>query len=142
MLETLERIEDGSAEFVPQDESKATKAPKLKKSDGYIDFSKSAGILCNKIRGLWPWPGATVLYHSVRKGKSLGVILAEARLIKTSSPSKLLPGTVDENLDVICGKDALRIIKIKPAGGEVMSFRDFINGQRTAPGDLFTKTGE
>ena len=51
----------------------------------------------------------------------------------------IAPGMVDENLNVVCGKDALKIIMIKPAGSSLMDFKSFCNGRATAPGDLFMK---
>jgi len=62
-----------------------------------------------------------------------------AQVIETSNPTGLKAGTLDENLNVICGQDALKIIKIKPNGSSLMDFKDFVNGRQTRPGDLFTK---
>jgi methionyl-tRNA formyltransferase len=47
-------------------------------------------------------------------------------------------GTLDENLNVICGSGLLEIKKIKPAGSVLMDFRDFVNGRQTQPGDRFS----
>ncbi|MHC4239662.1 MAG: methionyl-tRNA formyltransferase, partial [Planctomycetota bacterium] len=58
LLQTLDQIATGNAVYHEQDHSKATLAPKLKKSDGYLDFGDSAEALRRKILGLWPWPGA------------------------------------------------------------------------------------
>jgi methionyl-tRNA formyltransferase len=44
---------------------------------------------------------------------------------------------LDENLNVICGKDRLKILKLKPAGSSLMNFQDFVNGRQSKPGDLF-----
>jgi methionyl-tRNA formyltransferase len=48
-------------------------------------------------------------------------------------------GTLDENLNVVCGSGALKIKKIKPAGSALMDFKDFANGRQTMPGDSFIK---
>ena len=48
----------------------------------------------------------------------------------------------DENLNVICGKNALRITRIKPAGSPLMDFKAFTNGRQTQPGDSFAKISE
>ena len=114
-------------------------ARKLKKTDGFIDFSEPAEVLRRKILGLWSWPGASANYISKKTGKCVQTAFALARVVKTSNPASLAPGMLDENLHVICGEDALEIIKIKPAGGHLMDFRDFANGRQTCPGDLFMK---
>jgi methionyl-tRNA formyltransferase len=142
LLETIDRIAAGTAVYTEQDHSKATLAPKLKKSDGFLDLAEPAEILERKIRGFWPWPGASSLYVSKRTAKSQRVIITAAEVVKTSNPSALVPGTFDEQLNVICGLDALAIKKIKPAGCGLMDFTDFVNGRATAPGDLLVKIEE
>ena len=139
LLQTLEKIADGSVIHAEQDHSKATFAPKLKKSDGFIDFNEPARSLEKKIRGFWPWPGASVNYLSNKTGKSVRVTIAAADIVNTMNAPGLSAGTVDENLNVVCGKNALQVIKIKPAGSPLMDFKDFINGRKTQPGDLFIK---
>jgi methionyl-tRNA formyltransferase len=111
----------------------------LKKSDGLLDFSQPAEILEKKIRGLWPWPGASAIYLPQETQKSCRVTIALAQVVKTVPPKGATVGTLDENLCVICGRDALKILKIQPAGKPLMHFADFVNGRRTKPGDIFAK---
>ena len=139
LLKTIDRIDDGSIIYTEQDHSKATLAPKLKKSDGFINFAEPADVLERKIRGFWPWPGASATYLSKKTNKSIRVNIAMAEAVEASNSTGLSVGTVDENLNVICGADALKIIKIKPAGSPLMNFKDFVNGRQTQPGDLFMK---
>ena len=65
-----------------------------------------------------------------------------AEVVRAVREPPLPPGTLDENLNVICGTNALRIVKIKPAGSALMDFKDFVNGRKTQPGDSFTKIQE
>ena len=139
LLKTLKQIAGGTAVYTEQDHSKATLAPKLKKSDGFLNFNDSARSLRRKILGFWPWPGASAIYVSKKTSKSQRVTIAEACVVETSNPTALPAGTLDENLGVICAEDALKIIKIKPAGRSLMDFTAFINGWQTRPGDLFMK---
>lgn len=139
LLETLDKIDANTAVYVEQDHSLATFAPKLTKSDGNIDFSESAQILERKIRGFWPWPGASANFISEGTDKPVRVIFAMAQVIKTQVVSNLKPGTFDENLNVICGENALKIIRIKPSGSSLMDFKSFQNGHHVKPGDSFVK---
>ena len=139
LLKTIEKIDDGTAVYTEQDHNKATCAHKLKKSDGVLDFTEPGEILARKIRGFWPWPGASANYISKKTGKSVRVIIAGAQVVESSNPSNLPAGTLDENLNVICGCGSLEIKKIKPAGSALMDFKDFINGRQTRPGDFFQK---
>jgi len=142
LLDTVDKIADNTATYPEQDHSKATLAPKLKKSDGFLDFNESADTLARKIRGFWPWPGASANYLSKKTNKSIRVNIAMAKVVKTQNPAGLSVETLDENLNVICGTDALKIKKIKPAGSPLMDFKSFSNGRQTQPGDLFTKIGK
>jgi len=142
LLETVGKIADGIATYTEQDHSKVTLAPKLKKSDGFIDFDEPAEVLARKIRGFWPWPGASATYISKKTDKSVRVTIAMAEIVEAVQEPPLPPGTLDENLNVICGADALKIKKIKPSGSALMDFKDFVNGRQTQPGDLFMKIDE
>lgn len=137
LVETLDKIATGTVVHAKQDNSKATKAPKLKKSDGFLDFDEPAESLRRKILGFWPWPGGSTIYVSKKTGKCNRIILAGAEVAKNSNPAHLAVGILDENLNVICGQNALKITKIKPAGSSLMNFKDFVNGHETQPGDLF-----
>jgi len=139
LIKTLDQIADGSAVYIEQDHSQATLAPKLKKSDGFLDFNAPAESVRKNILGLWPWPGASAVYLSKKTGKSIRVTIAMAEVVQTTNLSVLPTGTLDENLNVLCGNNALKITKIKPEGSRLMDFKDFVNGRQTQPGDLFVK---
>jgi len=139
LIETLDRIADGTAVYTDQDHSQATLAPRLKKSDGLLDFNEPAEVLARKIRGLWPWPGASAGYISKKTGATTRVTIAMARVTQRTGTGSPPPGTLDENLHVVCGRDALEIIRIKPAGSPVMSFKAFVNGRQTQPGEKFIR---
>jgi methionyl-tRNA formyltransferase len=139
LLETLDKIVNGTVIYEKQDHSKATLAPKLKKSDGFLNFAEPADVLQRKIRGFWPWPGASAMYVPQKTAKFIRVTIAMARVVQTSNPAVPPPGTFDENLNVICGKDALQIVRIKPDGSGLMDFKDFVNGRQTRPGDRFVE---
>jgi len=139
LIETLNKIEAGTIQYTEQDHSKATLAPKLKKTDGYLNFAAPAGLLQKKILGLTPRPGASAVYVSGKTGKKERVTITEAQTVQSENPKNLSPGTLDDNLNVVCGKGVLKITRIKPAGSKLMSFRAFANGRSTASGDYFVK---
>lgn len=58
IVKTLDAIEDGSATFTPQDESKATYFPMFRKEDGRIDTGMTVAKFVDFVRGTSPWPGA------------------------------------------------------------------------------------
>lgn len=139
LVETIDKIESGTAQYVKQDESQATRAPKMKKSDGFLDWNLPAEVLRRKILGFWPWPGASALFQSQKTGKQERVIFAKTEVLPMVNRPDETPGTLDENLNVICGKGRLQILELKPENSRQMSFADFIHGRRVSPGDLFIK---
>jgi methionyl-tRNA formyltransferase len=137
LLETIDRIAENAISYAEQDDSKATRAPKLKKADGFLSFGENAEILRRKILGLWPWPGAAAVYISKRTAKQQRVTIAMAEVVENKKVTNLPAGTLDENLNVVCGENALKVLKIKPEGAKLMGFKDFVNGRATQPGDMF-----
>jgi methionyl-tRNA formyltransferase len=142
LVDTLDQIAAGTAVHTPQDHSQATLAPKLKKSDGFLDFSEPAEVLRRKILGLWPWPGASARYISKETSKSQRVTIAMAYAVDNPNPSALPVGSFDENLNVVCGRNSLKITEVKPAGCPLMDFKAFVNGRHTQPGDMLVKIYE
>lgn len=132
---TLDMLADGSARPVAQDETKATAAPKLKKSDGWIDFAADADKIRGLVHGTWPWPGGQAVLKS-RRGKDVPVTIA--RVAVADGPDEE-PGLLGSDLTVATGRGRIRILQIKPAGKRVMDWRDFVNGYRPSEGDRFTR---
>ena len=62
-LQVIEQIENGTVQGRKQDTSQVTKAPKLKKENGLIDWSRTAEQVCNQIRAMQPWPTAYTFLH-------------------------------------------------------------------------------
>jgi methionyl-tRNA formyltransferase len=139
LIETLNKIDTGTVSYIKQDDTGVCSAPKLKKSDGFLDFSESAEVIARKIRGFWPWPGASADYISRRNNKAVRVTIAQAQAVNINQVQSEQPGIVDQDLNVACGIGSLQIDKIKPAGSALMDFTDFVNGRRTEPGDFFQK---
>lgn len=137
LLETLDKMEAGTATYTKQDEFLASKAPKLKKADGQVDFHQPAFVIADKIRGFWPWPGAHSLYLNARTGKTMRVTFALADVLWEPTPASSAPGVFDRDLNVVCGDGKLGIRKIKPASSGLMEFKDFVNGWHVQPEDRF-----
>jgi methionyl-tRNA formyltransferase len=132
MVETLQRLEAGKLTATPQDESRASLAPILKKEDGRIDFARSAQEIHNRLRGFQPWPGAFTSF----RGKSLAIIAA-----RPLPPGSELtpPGRIrllESKLLVGAARDtSLQILEIQPEGKKKMSAADFINGYKPKSGE-------
>ncbi|MCL4137257.1 UNVERIFIED_CONTAM: hypothetical protein GTU68_026736 [Idotea baltica] len=124
-----------------QDQSLATKAPRLKKSDGLINWNRSAEEIVNQIRAFQPWPGSFTNWHSANKKQPIRLIVHRAIAIDGMSDSdlKLEPGQVcrcdREELVVQTGSGLLSVTQIQPAGKKTMPIADFLRGNPPAVGD-------
>jgi len=131
MVETLHGLGSGQVHPIPQDHSKATLAPILKKEDGRMDFSRSATELFNRMRGFRPWPGAFTTF----KSKTLQVHRAEPWQAST----RLTPGNISlegPHFLAGCGNGtALDLTEIQIEGKRRMTAQEFINGYRPKTGD-------
>jgi len=63
VLEVIEALESGTARPILQDATQACKAPRLKKEQGAVDWSRTAQEIKNQVRGLRPWPRAYTYWH-------------------------------------------------------------------------------
>jgi len=123
-----------------QDPSQATKAPRLKKQDGCVDWSRSAQQIRDQVRALKPWPG-TYTELAKKGGQPLRLIL-DAVEVADSSQQADDPGTVvladGKQLHVATGEGVLAITHLKPAGKRVMEVAEFLRGHRIEPGTQLT----
>jgi methionyl-tRNA formyltransferase len=129
MVETLRGLQSGNVRPLPQDHSRATLAPILKKEDGSIDFTLTANEILNRLRGFQPWPGA---YTNFRN-KNLQIL--HAAVASGSFPrAELSPQT--DRLFVGCGGDtALEIFDLQLEGRKRSSAADFIRGYHVQTGE-------
>jgi methionyl-tRNA formyltransferase len=136
---TLELFEHGIPDGTPQDESRATRAPKLRKQDGRIDFARSAAEVAAHVCGMWDWPGATCRFVSADGRRNEPVTLACARPADTlTQPAEgVPPGQIDAQLYVATGDGFIELLEIKPESGRVMTWLDYVNGRHVQPGDRF-----
>ncbi len=135
-IDIVDRLALGPVIGTPQDKSLATKAPKLTKEHGQIDWSRPAVDVCNHIRAMQPWPTAyTYLVRSELEAMRLIVNVATA----ISAPIPLGGcgdiHAIGDRLIVQCGRDTqVEIAELQPAGKRRMSSHDFLRGNTIPPG--------
>ena len=128
-VQTLNRVKAGTVHPIPQDNSRATLAPILKKEDGQIDFSRTNAEILNRLRGFQPWPGAYTKF----RGKNLQIL--KAQLASESVPPAEMTA-VGNRLLLGCGKNtSLEILELQLEGKKRTTSRDFIQGYRPKPSE-------
>jgi len=132
LLETIPGYVGGKILPKPQS-ADVSYAPKIKKEDGQIDWTRPAQSILDRLRAFMPWPGAFTFLKTESKPCLLKVWRAEV-VEKSGQPGEIL--SADENGIVIaCGKNALRILELQREGGRRMSVREFLAGHALKPGE-------
>ena len=138
-VEVLSRWDRAAPLGAVQDSSGATRARRLRKEDGEIDWTRTAEQIRNQVRGLKPWPATYTHWHRPHGGP-LRVIVDEASVV-AGADSLALPGTVIHadatSVHVATGDGALSIDRIQPAGKRVMGIDEFQRGHRLDPSHRF-----
>ncbi|MDP2911518.1 MAG: methionyl-tRNA formyltransferase [Candidatus Omnitrophota bacterium] len=126
LFKAIELIKADKADFIKQDHSKATSAPKLKKDDGLIDWKMPAEEISNRIRAFAPWPGCfTYLDKKMLK-------IWKAKPITELVDKNAKPGAIlkSDKTDILVktGKGALNIEELQLEGSRRMTTEEFLAG--------------
>ena len=123
ILDDIDAILEDKAVFKPQDDTKATYASKILKSEGKINWSESAKNIIGKINGLYP--NSFFLY----KGERYKILKAE--------PSNKIGETgnvLSDNLDIGCKEGSIKILEIQREGKRPQKINEFILGSKIKKG--------
>jgi len=134
LVQTLREIDRMTP--VPQNHALATYAPKLRKKDGQVDWTKPAELIGRQVRAFSPWPSAFTFAGTTR------IKIVEGETLPL--PEKRgggQPGTViavrKEGLEVGCGGGTVFLIaRLQPEGKKEMEAYAFSLGSKTKIGDV------
>ncbi|MFW6026104.1 MAG: methionyl-tRNA formyltransferase, partial [Candidatus Woesearchaeota archaeon] len=143
LVDTLNKIENSTINRKKQDESEATYYPMLKKKDGKIDWSLSAGKIINMVRAFNPWPCAFTNLN----GKTLKIYSAELasdkleQIKRDYNPKFYTNGEVvlaspKKGLFIKTGDGVIRLTNIQMEGSKAMDDKSFINGKKIKEKDI------
>lgn len=130
---TLCGLVNGEIQPQKQDETKVTFANKFNKSDGKIDFTKSAKEIVCQVRAMYSWPNAYTTY----KGKHIKIMKACSVSYEGCEENGKVISVTKEGIEVCAGKDKLVLQLIKPEGKGIMSAYSWSNGSGIVKGDKF-----
>jgi methionyl-tRNA formyltransferase len=133
LTKTLREMKAGNLRPVPQDHSKATYAPPLKKEDGRIDWNKEAKEIDRRVRALNPWPGTFTQWN----GQLLKVFKGEAREGTSRGKAGMVSWVGSDFIEVETGKDSFLIKEVQLEGKKRMSVREFLAGHPISAGTTF-----
>ncbi|VTS07464.1 methionyl-tRNA formyltransferase [Tuwongella immobilis] len=137
--EVIQQIVAGTVRGIAQDASLVTRAPKIRKEQGLIDWSMPAERIARRVRAFQPWPSAYTFLH--RQGKPPMRLILNRTQATEAAPASLPdePGRLASEaglLHVRCGSGVLTLHELQPAGKKRMSAAEFLRGYTVQPTDL------
>jgi methionyl-tRNA formyltransferase len=119
-----------------QDHSQATYAPKIRKEDGKIDWTKNSLYIERQVRAFTPWPSAYAFLKDIRikilKGKNI------EKEIPLGASAGEISGIKKEGIQVCCGEGSAYLIEsLQPENRRLMDAYAFSLGAEIKPGDRF-----
>jgi methionyl-tRNA formyltransferase len=138
----VDRLAEGTIQPDPQDQAQATPARRLKKTDGEIDWRRTAVEIKNQIRALEPWPRTATTWLRTA-GEPMRLILGRVDVDETPAGGE--PGTVAsvdrESFTVGTGNGRLVIREVQPSGKRMLSAGEFMRGYPLRVGERFGPAG-
>ena len=122
----LTELHEGRAVETPQDDAHATVAPKLTRAHANLNWNEPAAVLCDAIRGLYPWPGCRVRLINDCHKEIARLTLVRARPVERRSSGFV--GMIDELGHVGAADRMIEIIEVQPEGKRPMPLDAFRNG--------------
>ncbi len=124
IVSALQKIEDGTATYIPQDERSAVYAKKLHRDEAALDFTLSAKKNAAKIRAFNPFPGCTAKY----RGIILKIWEAKAEDTDSGQPAGKILSVDGSGVVVACTQGVLRIMTLQKPGAKRLLVSEFIKG--------------
>ena len=119
IIDTLKLIENNNFKLIEQNETEATYAKKIEKSEARINWNNNANKIIAKINALHPNPGSWFEYLGNR------IKIIKAKEINKSGKPGLI---IDDKFTIACSKNAIQILELKKEGKQKMSTSDFLRG--------------
>jgi len=133
LAETIEKIKKGEISPIPQDHTRATYAPPLKKEDGKIDWRREAELIDRQVRAFNPWPGAFTRWND----RLLKVYRGEVRKHPRPEEAGRVIWVGSDFIEVATGKDSFIIKEVQLEGKRRMGVREFLLGHPITIGTIF-----
>ncbi len=131
LLKTIDGVFAGEIEPKKQDETKATKAPKIDTEIRHIEWERTAKEVHDVIRGLSPTPGALCDYA----GHKLKLLRSKVG-VGDGKPGEVIISNPEDGLVISCGSGAVVILKLQPPGKRAMDAKSYLLGNEIPVGTI------
>lgn len=136
VLRVVDELSRGTAKPIEQNSGEASKAPRLTKEHGAIDWSRSSLEIKNLVRGVRPWPRAYTFWHRAAV-PPMRLNIDGVQLVGPGDVAAQGGTVVDatNRLLVSTGDGIVEILAVQAAGKRAMSAAEFLRGNRVSVGD-------
>lgn len=134
LLKTIDGLEAGTIERIPQDDALATYAPMLFKETGHIDWTMEGQRIIDLMRGMYPGYGAYAIFEE--EPLKMFWAEAEAKDYPDAAYGEIVEVT-KKDFAVKCGDGILRIKEVQARGGKKMATDAYLRGHAMNTGVLF-----
>jgi methionyl-tRNA formyltransferase len=137
IVQAIAALAAGPVPVEPQDRALVSKAPKLRKEDGLIDWSRSARAVHNLVRAMQPWPVAYTTWHprSLAIVEPLRVIIHKTAVVDGRGNPGDVIDVAGDRLVVAASEGAISLLKVQIPGKKALAVAEFLRGHRVQPGD-------
>ncbi len=145
-MQVIDHLSTGPVTGEKQDKALVTKAPKLKKENGLIDWTRPAQAVCNQVRAMQPWPTAYTWWH--REGKPpVRLMITRCQAHPEEATSGVRPGSClarpgEAMLGIASGRGVVEILELQPSGKRLMEVGEFLRGHAVGVDDWFGAENE
>ena len=134
LVDALSRLEKGNVNFIKQENSLVTKAPKITKEMLRIQWEWPAKKINNWVRGLSPKPGMTAIFQN-KKIKILKTVVLDDQI---QNPPGKIKSVTDCSLEIYTGKGLISILELQQEGKKSLPIDQFLRGSTIDNRDFFS----
>jgi methionyl-tRNA formyltransferase len=139
LVRTIPQFISGAIQSRPQPAEGVTHAPKIKKTDGEINWTQPARVIWNRVRAMVPWPGAFT--HLPAQAQPHLLKIWEAEPVERAGEAGQVLQADKNGIVIGCGAEALRILVLQREGGRRMGAAEFLTGHPLAVGKKIGSVG-
>ena len=130
------RVAGGTAQILPQDRARITRAPKLRKEDAPIDWSKAARAVHDHVRALQPWPIASTAWTPADPSRPpIRLIVHRSAIDAGQGEPGVVVEAAGDRLVVAAGSGAVRLLSVQVPGRKALPAEEFLRGNPVRVGD-------
>jgi methionyl-tRNA formyltransferase len=137
VVQAVNALAAGPVPILPQEPARVSRAPKLRKDDGLIDWSRPARAIHDLVRAMQPWPAAFTTFRpsGTPPGNPIRLIVHRTSLADVQGTAGEVLDAAGDRLVIAAGEAALRILVLQIPGKKPMSAAEFLRGHRIEPGE-------